>query len=229
MTKYLKNRHLGERVIIVCNGPSLNNTDFSLIKNEICIGLNKIYMGFKTFKFYPKYYVAVNEKVLRQSELKIKGITSVKFLSNRCPELFSSNSLTNIIETQKPHERFCKDISLGLEEGWTVTYAALQIAYFLGFKQVIIVGMDHRFEYQGKPNEAKILHGKDPNHFCSDYFGGGQTWDNPDLEHSEESYLIAKAIFENDGREILDATVNGACNIFNKTTLEAVFSANGTF
>ena len=169
----------------------------------------------------------MNEKILRQSSKQINALNSVKFLSNRTPELFTENALTYILNTEKPKERFSKLIHNGIEEGWTVTYAALQIAYYMGFSRVIIVGMDHRFEYQGSPNEAKILHGEDPNHFCGNYFGGGQAWDNPDLGHSEESYSIARTIYEQDGREILDATVGGACNIFKKTTLDAVFSANG--
>ncbi|TOG48139.1 6-hydroxymethylpterin diphosphokinase MptE-like protein [Vibrio parahaemolyticus] len=219
MIEFLKNRHVGQRCVIICNGPSLNEIDFSLIRNEICIGLNKIYLGFKKFKIYPKYYVSVNEKVLRQSEEEIKKITSVKFLSNRCPDLYQNNALTHVIDTATPYARFCRDISFGLEEGWTVTYAALQIAYYLGFKQVIIVGMDHRFEYNGLPNESNILNGDDNNHFTTNYFGGGQEWDNPDLVNSEESYRIARQVFENDGREIIDATVNGACYVFKKKKL----------
>lgn len=217
------NRHIGETAVLVANGPSLNETDFSLIRNQVCFGLNKIFLGFKKFNFYPKYFVAVNEKVLRQSSEQINELNCVKFLSNRAIDIFTDNALTYILNTTKPEERFSKAIHTGVEEGWTVTYAALQIAYYMGFSKVVIVGMDHRFEYQGRPNEEKILHGEDPNHFCGNYFGGGQSWDNPDLGNSEESYLIARKMFESDGREILDATVNGACNIFKKTTLNAVF------
>lgn len=222
MLRLLKNRHKSERVVIVCNGPSLNKMDLSFLKNEHVIGLNKIYLGFKKYKFYPKYYVAVNEKVLRQSYQEINALTCVKFLSNRAVELFNENSLTHIINTSNPKERFFKDISKGLEEGWTVTYAALQIAYYLGFKQVIIIGMDHRFSFQGKPNEAKYLKGEDSNHFCSSYFSNKE-WDNPDLENSEKSYQIAKNIFELNNCEILDATVDGACDIFKKIDYKAFF------
>ncbi|MFC4701015.1 6-hydroxymethylpterin diphosphokinase MptE-like protein [Glaciecola siphonariae] len=219
MISTLKNRHLGETCVVVCNGPSLNQTDFTLIREFTCIGLNKIFLGFRKFRFYPKYYVAVNEKVLRQSEAEIKKLNCVKFLSNRCPELFSGNALTHILNTSKPHARFCKDLNLGCEEGWTVTYAALQVAYYLGFRKVIIVGMDHRFTYTGKPNESAIMKGDDINHFAPSYFGGGQEWDNPDLLNSEESYRIARQVFEADGRIIIDATVDGACDIFEKLDL----------
>src|SRR3546814_12759768 len=94
---------------------------------------------------------------------------------------------------------------MGVHEGWTVTYAALQVAYYLGFKEVILIGMDHRYEYTGDPNQTQVLDGPDLTHFSSDYFGHGQHWDNPDLAHSEESYRIARAESERDGRRIIDA------------------------
>jgi len=223
VVKYLKNRHLGERVIIICNGPSLNNMDLSFLKNNICIGLNKIYLGFKKFEFYPKYFVSVNEKVLRQSKDEIKKLSCVKFLSNRCQDIFENNALTHIINTDTPPERFCKDISCGLEEGWTVTFAALQVAYYLGFEEVILIGMDHNFDFQGKPNAESKMKGDDPNHFHSGYFANGVKWDNPDLKKSEESYYIAKNIYELDGRRIIDATINGKCNVFEKVDYKNIF------
>jgi hypothetical protein len=60
------------------------------------------------------------------------------------------------------------------------------------------------------------MEGPDPNHFSHAYFGFGQSWDNPDLARSEESYRIALAEFRKDGRSVVDATVNGACTVFPK-------------
>jgi hypothetical protein len=222
MIEILKNRHKGQRVVLVCNGPSLNIMDLSFLKKEICIGLNKIYLGFTKFKFYPKYYVAVNQNVLEQSAPEINALTSVKFLSARCPKLFKANALTHIINTHNPTENFHCDITQGMEEGYTVTYAALQIAFYLGFKEVIIIGMDHRFDYAGNPNESKFLAGRDVNHFSSSYFSN-QKWDNPDLVNSEKYYAIAKTKYKNTGRQIIDATLEGACTVFDKRDYRSIF------
>ena len=43
--------HRGERLVLVCNGPSLNQTDFSLIRREVSMGLNKIFLGFRRLRF----------------------------------------------------------------------------------------------------------------------------------------------------------------------------------
>ncbi len=212
----LRNRHLSERAIVIANGPSLNSMNLNFLRRETVIGMNKIFLGFKKFQFYPRYYVAVNRKIIEQSAAQIKEINCVKFISSRGADLISENALTYHIETQNPSVRFYSDISLGVHEGWTVTYVALQIAHYLGFREIVIIGMDHRYEYNGAPNEARKLEGPDPNHFSPDYFGGGQTWDNPDLIRSEESYRIARTEYEKDGRRIIDATLDGACTVFER-------------
>jgi len=221
----LKNKHTDERVVIVCNGPSLNKMDMSFLKRECVIGLNKIFLGFQKFRFYPQYYVAVNRKVIEQSISEIPKLNCVKFLGDQGADGFiTEDTKTFLLNTKNPPFRFCKDIAIGLHEGWTVTYAALQVAYYLGFLEVIIIGMDHNFTFSGMPNQEKVLHGEDPNHFCGSYFGNGQKWDNPDLEHSEESYEIAKRVFQEDGRRILDATVGGCCQVFEKVDYRELFS-----
>lgn len=221
----LNGRHAGESVILVANGPSLNLMDLSFLKHNVTIGMNKIFLGFRKFHFYPRYYVAVNNKVISQSADEIKKINAVKFIGNRGNQgLLNEDALTYLINTQAPTARFCTDITECVHEGWTVTHAALQIAFYLGFSTVYIIGMDHHYTYSGSPNESQILTGEDPNHFSGEYFGHGQEWDNPDLKNSEESYRIAREIYERNGRRIIDATLNGACDVFEKQDYKVLFS-----
>src|SRR3546814_12224779 len=91
-------RHEGERGVLVANGPSLNRMDLSLLHREVVIGTNKIYLGFRKFGFYPKYYVAVNPKVLEQSAERIRGLNCVKFLSDRSAGFLSEDGLTYHIQ-----------------------------------------------------------------------------------------------------------------------------------
>lgn len=219
----LRDRHQGERAVLVANGPSLNRMDLSFLRGECVIGLNKIFLGIKRFGFFPRYYVAVNEKVIRQSTKQIQNLNCVKFIGdNGASGLLTEDPLTYIVNTSKPPSRFCTDISKGMHEGWTVTYAALQVAYFLGFREILIIGMDHRYEYDGAPNEARQMGKSDPNHFCNDYFAN-MTWDNPDLARSEESYRLARQVYEADDRRIIDATLDGACKVFEKQDYRSLF------
>ena len=215
--------HRGGRGVIVANGPSLNNTDLSRLAGETVIGLNKIFLGLDRFGFYPRYYVAVNRKVVEQSVTQIQALNCVRFIGNRGADLLGEDGLTYHLNTTAAPARFCHDIGLGVHEGWTVTYAALQVAWYLGFSEVVLVGLDHRYRFEGEPNQLRRLEGPDHNHFAPGYFGHGQEWNNPDLARSEESYRLARAEFEAAGRRITDATVNGACTIFEKADYRDLF------
>ena len=217
---FLRDRHAGQRCVLVANGPSLNRTDLGALRAETVIGMNKIHLGLSAFGFYPRYYIAVNRKVIAQSAAEIKALRCVKLLGSHADAGgIGADALTYLVNTAHPPARFSRDLAWGLHEGWTVTYAALQVAYHLGFEQVVLVGLDHRYEFSGKPNEARVMQGADPNHFAPGYFGGGQEWDNPDLARSEESYAIALDEFRRAGRRIQDATIDGACRVFPKTSL----------
>ena len=68
-----------------------------------------------------------------------------------------------------------------------------------------------------------VSQGDDPNHFDPHYFGKGFRWQLPDLETSETAYNMAKCQFEIDDREIVDATVDGKLQVFNKVGYKTLF------
>ncbi len=76
----LRNRHRGQRCVIVANGPSLNHMELGFLRREHVIGMNKIFLGFQKFGFYPRYYVAVNPKVVQQSAAQIQALNCVRFI-----------------------------------------------------------------------------------------------------------------------------------------------------
>ena len=217
-----KDIHSGEQCVIVCNGPSLNCMDLSFLRRETVFGLNKIFLGFSKFGFYPDYLVAVNDKVIEQSVAQLRDITAVKFVPWRSKHLLPPDAFTYHIKTRGVSERFTKDIAQGLHEGYTVTHVALQIAYYMGFSRVIIIGMDHQFSFSGQPNSELFLDSDDPNHFSPNYFRGNK-WDAPDLVESEISYRAARAAFEMDGRQIINATKGGACEVFRREDYRKIF------
>jgi len=222
----LRDRHRGQRCVIVANGPSLNRMDLGFLRHEHVIGMNKIFLGFEKFGFYPRYYLAINPKVVQQALPQICALNCVKFIGLRAAREagLEENALTHLVDTDNPPARFSTDLSRGMHEGWTVTHAALQAAYHLGFAEVVLIGMDHRYDFEGKPNEERRMTGADPNHFSEHYFGHGQTWDNPDLQQSETSYRSALEAFQRDGRRVLDATLDGACTIFPKADHRQLFA-----
>jgi hypothetical protein len=118
---------------------------------------------------------------------------------------------------------FTTDMRKTFWHGATVTYVAMQLAYHMGFEQVILVGVDHSFASKGAPGKIVTSEGDDPNHFAPHYFGKGFRWQLPDLQTSEISYGLARAAFENTGRKVLDATIGGKLTIFPKVDYPSLF------
>ena len=108
--------------------------------------------------------------------------------------------------------------------GGTVTFTALQIAYYMGFEKVILIGVDHSYKHVGNPNDEMTADGPDPNHFDPSYFGKGTRWNLPDLALSEKAYVLASKAFEADGRHIINATQGGMLEIFPRASLEAALA-----
>lgn len=109
-------------------------------------------------------------------------------------------------------------------ESATVTNVALQLAYYMGFSDVVMIGVDHSFASKGEPNSTVTTKEFDANHFSADYFPKGFKWQLPDLETSERGYGLARKVYEADGRKIVDATVGGKLEIFDKVEYDTLFS-----
>ncbi len=219
------NRHLGERCFIIGNGPSLKQTDLSKLKGEMTFGMNRIYLAFEQMGFLPTYYVAINDLVIEQCLREILALPMPKFLSWRSRRFFLNppDERTIFLHTTYTGPKFATDVGGRLWEGATVTYVALQLAFYMGFQQVILIGVDHSFSTQGKPNTTVVSQGEDRDHFHSNYFGKGFRWQLPDLETSERAYRMAKEAFEMAGRQVLDATVGGKLQVFSKVDYNQLF------
>jgi hypothetical protein len=216
------NKHEGERCFILGNGPSLKRTNLSLLQDEITFGMNRIYLNFPEMGFETSYFTSVNTLVLEQCAGDIQSLDMPRFITWRGRRLFNDEVIFLDTDYTPPAE-FSGDLTGRLFEGSTVTYVALQIAFYMGFRQVILIGVDHNFQTSGKPNETVVSKGDDPNHFSPEYFGKGFKWQLPDLEASEAAYRLARKAFQENGREVLDATIGGKLAVFPKVEYESLF------
>lgn len=218
----LKNAYEGERVVIMGNGPSINETDLALLKDEYTIGLNKVYMLFDRIDWRPSFissYIGDVVEQCRDEYLKLGDIPT--FIAHESRGVIPPTDRDNMYY-YGPHKRFAFSLDPVAEIccGYTVTYVAMQLCWFLGFSKVILIGVDHRFKYSGPSDKWHVMKNADQNHFCGNYFDLGQNWQAPNLEMAAAHYAFAGAAFKRFEREIVDCTVGGALNVYRKAELK---------
>lgn len=218
-----RDRYRGKRCFIIGNGPSLRQMDLSVLKDEYTFGLNRIYLMFEELGFSTSFLVCVNPYVLEQCSDEIASLTADTYLTwQHRGFLPGDTDATYLRCVHRPG--FSEDpANGGLWQGATVTYVAMQLAYYFGFEEVILIGVDHSFASKGKPGKLVESKGEDLNHFSAAYFGKGFKWQLPDLETSEIAYQMAKRQFEANGRRIYDATVGGKLEVFQKRDFGSFF------
>jgi len=219
----LKDSHRGERCFVVGNGPSLKTMDLSKLRGEFSFGFNRIFLAAAELGFTPSCLVSINDLVIEQSVAELQALKMPKFFAWRARKWLDMDADTHFIYTSYTGPGFSRDVTGRVWEGATVTNVALQLAYHMGFARVILIGVDHNFASQGKPNTTVVSTGEDPNHFSGAYFGKGFRWQLPDLETSERGYRNARQAFEAGSRQVVDATVGGKLTIFPKVDYNSLF------
>jgi hypothetical protein len=219
----LKDTHRGERCFIIGNGPSLKRTDLSHLRNEHTFGLNRIYLLFPELGFTTSYFLSMNDLVIEQCAADIQALKMPVFVTWRARRWVKPAENIYYLYTTYTGPKFSRQATGRLWEGATVTNVALQTAFYLGFSKVILIGVDHNYIAPGKPNETVVSQGEDPNHFSPAYFGKGFRWQLPDLETSERGYRMARQVYEQDGRQVVDATIDGKLRVFPRVEYDSLF------
>jgi len=233
--KKMYNIHAGQRCFIIGNGPSLNLLDLTKLKNEITFGVNAIFLNYKNMHFYPTYYVVEDTFF---AEDRIEEINrykhGIKFFGNYlkyCLSVDENTILINIIVDYREYKSFPHFSTNALRNiyvGGSVTYLCMQLAFYMGFNRVYLIGFDHNYSI---PNDAILSnnnidilsYSEDINHFSSDYFGKGKRWHNPRVDRMEKAYIKAKNVFESYGRKIYNATKGGNLEVFERVDYESLF------
>jgi hypothetical protein len=216
--KKWKGKFSGEKAIIMCNGPSLTESDFSLLENVFTFGLNKINLLFDVTDVRPSCIVSVNRFAIEQNSEFLNSTKLPLFIGSDGINYIESRENVNFVHTTGIRD-FAKDCTKSLDAGYTVTYVALQLAYHMGFEEVALIGCDHDFQSEGEANKTVEAEGEDPNHFDPNYFSDGDNWQLPDIVQSEISYKMAKQVYERKGRKIYNASEDTELKIFDRIRL----------
>lgn len=229
-----RNLHQGQRCFILGGGPSLKQLDPTPLVDELTFGVNGIFLIYDWLGFEPTYYAVEDFLVYDDRFQDIKDFVwqSTCFF----PVQFECHGFNRpshhyyrgIYEFDEDRNwpAFSKDPTRLLWIGGTVTYICMQLAYYMGFEEVILLGMDHSY---AKPHDL-IVRGNDwtsqsddPNHFHPDYFGVGYRWHDPRTERMEKAYAKARKVYERAGRRIVNASVGGKLEVFDRVDYGSLF------
>ena len=123
-------------------------------------------MRFDQRGFTPSYYVCVTERVVEQCAREIEVLNMPKFLGWHCRDLVDFTDDMSFLWTRGGLRSWVfSELTEGCWEGSAVTFVAIQLAYYMGFSEVVLIGVDHAYNFSGKPHAAVVSDGADPNHF----------------------------------------------------------------
>lgn len=216
------NRYAGKRAFIIGNGPSLRSMDLTPLENEFTFGLNRIYLKFPDMGFATTFLLASEQNVIEQFGADMAKSDSQVLLSHRFAKNVTLPAATLTFLSRRSRVFGTDPLFWGFHDGNTITYTAMQMAFYFGFHEVILIGVDHSFKFEGEPGAVVVSRADDPNHFDPSYFGDGIVWKLPNLPMSEVSYHMARHHYERNGRRILDATVGGQLTVFPKADWEGI-------
>lgn len=232
MLEELKGIHKNERAFLVGNGPSLSKAPFDLLANEHTFGMNRIALIFKETDWRPTYFVGVSTLLVDTSlshyhqdfldgiaaaEIAFiwSGLSGISSLKRRKNVAFiNCSEIEDIESSEATLELWSDDIVERVSKFGTSMFAALQIAAWMGFDPLYLIGVDGFYqEYKGK---------KDPNHFDNEYRGehGNTDFKKVNAAH-RRAYEIAK---EAKRVKIFDATQAKGYGIFPKRDLLKVLN-----
>lgn len=231
-------QHAQNRCFILGNGPSLNKIDIGRLRSEVSFGVNSIFLMTRTNGFRPTYYVVEDNLVFSENQKDIdvyEGVTKIlpkhyaEKLANH-EECYVFEMDTSFYNKRNPAcyaaPQFNTTSAPRFYCGQSVTYINMQLAYYMGFAEIVLLGMD--FSYHKPPThhqDGNHIHsnGDDPNHFHKDYFGAGKTWKDPRLGRVLRSYMRAKFEFESVGRKVVNATPGGKLELFPRVGFYSLF------
>lgn len=207
-------------MLVVGNGPSLLKTPLDEFHGVGAIGVNKIDLLYPKTTWRPHLVCCVNGSVAQQHADKIVEKNEAAFFSWKSRFMMdrATRQKANFF-LEMPNRPFSTNISEYVAVAPTVTFTALQFAYWMGANPVILFGCDHSFKFNSAPLTYEKMVGDDPNHFDPNYFKGSH-WGTPDFVLMEQCYAEARGAFEADGRKIYDATVDGKLQVFEKISLD---------
>lgn len=215
-----KNKYVGKRCFIIGTGPSLKMEDLDKLAeyNEICFASNKIYLAFDKTNWRPNFFMVCDFNVYRSCYEEIKKISGSTIFVENFYNRLGLKDIPNAYEVNSIHQKddfkFSEDIEKYVYSGLTVTYNMLQMAMYMGFSEIYLLGID--FSFSGMSENKG-------NHFCEEYSKNTKMKGSFYAEESLKAYTAAEEISYKRGVRIYNATRGGKLEVFERKNFDKLF------
>ena len=222
--KSYKAKYIGKRCFIACTGPSLTIEDLEKIGNEYVFGMNSICLIHDKTTWKPDFYgiqdVLVYDKLKDSIHSTDNGVVFAPYgyrKHRKTPKewvywhMCGSYHIYEMIYPKRFFAKYSDDCYVRIYDGFTITYSLIQIAIYMGFDEIYLLGAD--CSYLGKQQ-----HFIETGVFDPGYKEIG--------DRLIASYEEAKRYADSHGIKIYNATRGGCLELFPRVQLEDVLARN---
>ena len=217
-----KDLNKGQKCFIIGNGPSLKADDLEMLhKNKIkTFACNRIYLIFDKTNWRPDYYFISDEVFVNNDNIdSVIGNNISKFFPLKfADKIESANSyFYNTYQFDYENEgKFSTDASKGVYPAGTITSEMIQFAYYMGFTEVYLLGIDFSFISSNSD--------KDINHFTDKYSSKADGLKPLNVQANLNGYTAARKQYEVDKRLIYNATRGGKLEVFERKDFDILLN-----
>lgn len=228
--KSIKNSYKGERCFIICNGPSLKADDLDKIVNEVSFACNRIYKIFPETKWRPTFFGMIDEGVM-ESEDVIENVNAIKckkkfFLDKgyyASKKIQGDKCYMHAVFTRKlfDNPKFSDELTKRVYSFATVTYMQIQIAAYMGFKEIYLLGADNSYAKEKDKDGNIIIH-----EGAKSYFGAQTNFENKVVAATWElnvAFSFAEQYSKQKDFKIFNATRGGMLECFERVNFDSLF------
>ena len=119
--------------------------------------------------------------------------------------------------------KFTNEANKWIGWGATVTYTAIQLAIYMGFEEIYLLGIDHNFRVTQNNKGEIIVDNNVKDYFCDEYNKDKEELYIPNVENTTLSYIIARKHCEEKGIKIYNATRGGNLEVFERVDFDKLF------
>ena len=198
--------------------------------SEKTFAFNRIYQMYPYIDWRPTYYMAMDGSILQKLRQEKKSAFEAEYLflaDRKLVKRYKKQNAFQVIKqgnTAVRRERnmltnVYEDVYNHFSPAQSVTINALEFAFYMGFKEIYLLGLDHSFAVEVDINGKKHINKDVQNHFKEDNDKA------PYANHKEaltKEYEICKKYADEHGIKVVNVTRGGKLEVFERDTLENV-------